>query len=257
MAGPYARSRWLLPLAIAIVLAACGGNSSASDPSSAPPAGSSAADSPARDAPAEEALVLRWQRTGGIAGLGGPGSLPDFSLYSSGRALAASREGLTEYRLKPDALAALLADARRAGLDRSRSVGSEEYADAFTITITMGRARTTIIDPAPPSDPAVRFHKRLHPEAWPAEDLTAPPEPYRPALTAVLAGESTQEGTPRPWPLRPLGEGDQAVGGICTLAQTSRLPPHADKSLWSSEGKTYSVRLRPLLPEERTCADLG
>ncbi|WP_030164946.1 hypothetical protein [Spirillospora albida] len=255
MAGPYARSRWLLPLAVAIVLAACGGNSSASDPPPSPPAGSPSGPS-ARDAPAEEDLVLRWQRTGGIAGLGGPGALPDFSLYSSGRALAVSRDGLTEYRLRPAALDRLLADARRAGLGRSRSVGSEEYADAFTVTISMGKARTTIIDPAPPSDPAVRFHKRLFPEAWPAADQSVPPSPYRPARTAVLAGESTGSGTPRPWPLKPLGEGVQAAGGICTLARTSDLPREAGKSLWRSEGRIYSVRLRPLLPDEESCRDL-
>ncbi|TQM70752.1 hypothetical protein FHX41_4488 [Actinomadura hallensis] len=158
-------------------LAACGGGPGTSGPPASAPSASTASPSPSGE-PEGERLVLRWRRTGGVAGVGGP---------------------------------------------------SAEAA----------------------------FLKRLDPDGWPPADLAAPPRPYVPERTAVLAGEIGGDGADaRPWPLGPLGDGVRAAGGVCTLAPTVKVPGTAPGIVWRSEGEVYSVRLRPLLPGESSCADL-
>ncbi|MFA1544769.1 hypothetical protein [Actinomadura chokoriensis] len=259
MAGPYTRSRWAPALACAALTAcaaaACGDGSVEAGPSTRPP--QSAPTSPTEDTPAKEKLVLRWRKTGGIAGIGGPGSVPEFSLYSTGRAVAASQGRLTEYRLKPDASRRLLDEARTAGLDRSHTVGAGTIADAITTVVTMGGATTRIVQAESQAGPEAGFLKRLEPAGWPASDQSAKPGPYTPAKTAVLAGEAAGSGAVRKWPLEPLGDGERAAGGICTLAPSRKVPDTEPGTAWRSRGKTYSVRLRPLLPGETSCRDLG
>lgn len=261
MAGPYTRSRRVPALACAVLTAcaaaACGGGSGAAGPPTPPAPATSATSSPAKDTPAGEHLVLRQRQTGGIAGLGGPGSVPDFSLYSTGRAVVASQGGLTEYHLTPEALRRLLDGARSAGLDRSHTVGSDRIADAVIDVVTMGGATTRIIQPESQAGPEARFLRRLDPARWPASDQSAKPKPYTPEKTAVLAGEMTEGGGVREWPLEPLGDGVRVAGAICTLAPSRKLPDTKPGAAWRSEGKTYSVRLRPLLPGESSCRDLG
>ncbi len=258
MAGPYTRSRWVPALACAALTAcaaaACGEGSGSAGP---PAPTTSATSSPAKDTPAGEQLVLRRRQTGGIAGIGGPGSVPDFSLYSTGRAVALAGSELTEYRLKPDALRRLLDEARAAGLDRSHTVGSDRIADAMVTVVTMGGATTRVIQPESQAGPEARFLKRLDPAGWPASDQAAKPAPYRPAKTAVLAGEAAGTGTVRTWPLEPLGDGVPVAGAVCTLAPSAKVPDAKPGTAWRSEGKTYSVRLRPLLPGESSCHDVA
>lgn len=266
MAGPYTRSRWVPALACAAVtacaaLTSCGDGSgpvSGQSPSSPAPS-SPTTSTPAKDTPASEKLVLRWRKTGGIAGLGGPGSVPEFSLYSTGRAIVASERQpseLTEYRLKPEALQKLVDGARAAGLHRSHTVGSDQIADAIIIVFTMGDATTRVIQPGSYGSPEAAFLKRLDPAGWPASDQAAAPKPYTPEKTAVLAGEITGGGTVKKWPLGPLGDGVRTAGAICTLAPTKKIPAAGADVTWRSEGKTYSVRLRPLLPAESSCRDI-
>jgi hypothetical protein len=261
MAGPYTRSRRVPALACAALtactaLAACGDDSGTAGPSRSPSApATSAPRSPADDTPAGEKLVLRWRRTGGIAGLGGPGSLPDFSLYSTGLAVAPAQGEPTEYRLKPDALRRLLDEARAAGLGRSHTVGSDRVADAITIVVTMDGATTRIVQPESQAGPEARFLERLAPATWSASDQAAKPEPYEPEKTAVLAGPPTG-GAVKTWPLEPLGKGVPVAGAVCTLAPTEKVPPTGPDTAWRSGGQTYSVRLRPLLPDESSCQDI-
>ncbi|WP_433477585.1 hypothetical protein ACQPZP_11300 [Spirillospora sp. CA-142024] len=245
-------------MAACAALTACGDDSGTAAPASPAPA-TSATSSPAKDSPTGEKLVLRWRKTGGIAGLGRPGSLPEFSLYSTGRAVAASQNPQgkpTEYRLKPDAVRRLLDEARAAGLDRSHTVGSGEIADAITTVVTMGDATTRVVQPESQAGPEARFLKRLDPAGWSASDQAAEPRPYTPAKTAVLAGPATG-GTVKNWPLEPLGKGAQVGAAVCTLAHPKKVPATGGEVAWRSEGKTYSVRLRPLLPGESSCQDLG
>ncbi|WP_141577841.1 hypothetical protein [Actinomadura sp. WMMA1423] len=257
MAGPYTRSHRAPALACAALtactaLAACGDGSSTTAPSPAP----STSSSPVNGTPGSEKLVLRWRKTGGVAGLGGPGSLPDLSLYASGRAVAPAQGVPTEYRLRPEALRRLLGDARAAGLARSHTVGSDDgVADAFTITVTMDGATTRIVRPEAQAGPEGRFLKRLDPATWPASDLAGKPGPYKPERTAVLAGPPAG-GAVKTWPLEPLGKGVEVGGAVCTEAPAGKVPAMSPDTAWRSGGQTYSVRLRPLLPDESACRDV-
>ncbi|RAY13424.1 hypothetical protein DPM19_20375 [Actinomadura craniellae] len=215
---------------------------------------------------ASDQMVLRWRRTGGIAGRGHGGEMPDFSLYGDGRAIVPGDDPIEprEYRLTPPALRGLLDGARAAGLGRSRTAERDDVADAFTLEITFGRAVTRVEHPEDsPGDPAVRFWKRLAPAGWAAGDQAAPPQPYAFPRLAILSGETADEGG-RSWPLVPLGAGTRLPGGLCSVVTGRDLPravalarTAAPETRWRSEGRTYSVRWRPMLPGETTCADLG
>ncbi|WP_344589857.1 hypothetical protein [Actinomadura vinacea] len=250
----------------AVALVACGGQ----EPETGPGGGRGTAR------PDSGEPVLRWRMTGGIAGLGGPGSLPDFSLYGDGRAITGPRDGAPppplpvqrEYRLTPAALQRLLGEARAAGLERSRTIGPDRIADAMVLEIRMGAARTRIVQPESQAGaPAVRFWKRLDPRGWSRADQAEPSRPYRSSRVAVLAGESPAAGGQRvsDWPLkRPLGRGEQAAGALCTVVTgddrdtaVKHVATADGDHRWRSGGKVYSVRLRPLLPDERTCQDVA
>lgn len=224
-----------------------------------------AGDSASPDLGSGDALVLRTRTTGGIAGLGGPGSMPDFSLYGDGRAITGGPRP-TEYHLTRQAVRRLVADARKAGLATPRTADDPRIADAMYKVITFvtgGRARTTkvIQGGGDPSDPALRFLSRLQPASWPRSDQAAPARPYRPARMAVLAVAAPGEGTARTWPLKPLASSTRVGTSACTVltggdvARAERLT--AGRTPWRDRGTTYRVVFRPLLPDERDCAALN
>ncbi|MBW8486258.1 hypothetical protein [Actinomadura parmotrematis] len=263
MAVPSVRAGLAVPLVAVAVLTACGGQDPVAEPGRTPatpatpttPTTPTTGPSAAPTAPGE--LVLRWRLTGGIAGMGGPGTVPDFSLYGDGRAFA---KGL-EYRLKPDALQRLLDGARAAGLGTPRHIERGQVADVRVLVLTFGAARTTISQPEAENVPQTRFWKRLDPAGWATSDQAAPAKPYVAERAAVIAGDTGEEpGPAKPWPLAALGGGQQALGGLCTVytgadARTAQRVAASREARWRSGGKVYSVRLRPLLPDERTCAD--
>jgi hypothetical protein len=225
------------------------------------------------DAPADR-LVLRWRMTGGLAGRGGPGTAPDFSLYADGRAIVPERSGTSpsfrEYRLTPAALRRVVEEAEGIGLDRPRRHVASGVADAFTLSISFGRAETSIdLYGDGESDPAARFaRERLTPDRWPAGDQAVPVRPYEPERLAVMARVSDRADggrTSARWPFGPIGQGTPVLGAQCTVIggpdarRATRLLPgdRPDARRWISGGRTYAVRARPLLPDERTCADLA
>jgi len=258
-------------------LTACGGTDEAKAPAktvSPTPAASVPASpgttSPASDPgpPASDRLMLRWRMTGGFAGVGGPGTLPEFSVYGDGRAVVAGKNGAPpmEYRLKPGALSRLMNEAKAAGLDHSQTIGPENIADAMILQITMGDAKTRVVQPESQSSPITRFWKKLEPAGWAKEDQTAPAKPFKPAKIALLAGQTggTEGENTRPFTLVPLGRGEQAAGGMCTVvsggkaADALKLAQSAKPTTqWRNEGKVYSLRFRPMLPDEKTCADIA
>jgi hypothetical protein len=222
-------------------------------------------DSTSPDIGSGDALVLRVRTTGGIAGLGVPGSMPEFSLYGDGRVITDGPHPM-EYHLTRRALRRLIADARKAGLATPRTADNPRVADAMYKVITFvagGRARTTkvIEGGGDPSDPAVRFLPRLAPASWPESDQSAPPRPYRPARVAVLAGTTPAGGTAQKWPLKPLASSVRVGTRECTVltggdvAKAERLM--TGRTQWRDHGTTYRVVVRPLLPDERDCAALN
>jgi hypothetical protein len=219
-------------------------------------------------------LVLRWSHTGGFAGIGGPGRLPDFSLYLDGRVVAPvnaarGRQSAYEYRLTPAAMRRVVAAARTAGLDHPRTVERPDMADAFTLDMTFVRSgrtyRTSIVHPeGSPDDPAVRFWRTLDPRRWPRGEFARDARRYRAQRIAVLAGPGQPAGSSpvRKWPLRPLDGGERVLGTRCTVymgrdrGTVERLAADAPGEPWRSGDTTYRVTFRPLLPDERGCADL-
>jgi hypothetical protein len=202
--------------------------------------------------------------SGGIAGLGGPGTLPDFSLYGDGRAITGGAHP-TEYHLTAQALRQLVSDASKAGLATPRTADNPNVSDAMYKVITFvtgGRARTTkvIQGGGRADDPAAKFLPRLVPANWPRSDQTSDPRPYRPRRVTVLAVATPGGGTEAKWPLKPLASGSHVGTRTCTVltggdvAKAQRL---AGRPEWRDHGQSFRVTIRPLLPDERDCAALS
>lgn len=236
---------------VGLLTSGCSGSSQAQVASSASPGFGSG-----------DALVLRVRTSGGFAGLGGPGSMPDFSLYGDGRAITGGAHP-TEYHLTREAFERLVADASRAGLATPHTTGNPRVADAMYKVVTFvtgGRARTTRIieGGGDPTDPAARFLARLVPARWPRGDQSADPRPYQPARVAVLAVASPGQNGPT-WPFKPLGSGIRVGTRTCTLltgTDVARVQRVAGRPQWRDGGQTFRVTIRPLLPDERDCAAL-
>ncbi|MCP2340089.1 hypothetical protein [Actinomadura rupiterrae] len=214
-------------------------------------------------------LVLRWRMTGGIAGLGGAFTVPEFSLYPDGTAIVPgdrAKGRLKRYHLKPQAARALFDEATAAGLAQPRKIGPHgQIADAMTLVMWLGKARTEIVQPEAQSVPATRLWNKLHPEQWKQSDQQSPPDTYVPeryAVSALGTGEHASSSTPA-WPLAPLTKGKQVGGGLCTVysggdaARVRGLAEKAPVGQFTSGGQVYSVRYRPLLPDEKSCDDLA
>jgi hypothetical protein len=235
--------------AFALLVAGCAGNSTAQ-------AGDST--SPSHGSHGPGTLVLRTMTSGGFAGLGGPGSLPDFSLYGDGTAIT---RNLTEYHLTPQAFRRLVAEASEAGLATPHTVDDPKIADAtYTIVtfVTGGRPRTSKIIQVGErrgADPATAFLRRLDPATWPRSDLAAAPRSYRAARVAVLA--SPAEGSGPPWPYRPLGSGPRVGTRTCMVLSVRDGAKAAAQPIWRDRGQTFRVSVRPLLPDESGCAALA
>lgn len=99
-------------------------------------------------------------------------------------------------------------------------------------------------------------------------DAAGPAAPYRPSALAVLAVPlipGTADGQPVPWPGPALpGEPTGASEATCVVAQGAALGralvAAGDVDVtrpWSWGGSSWALTFRPLLPDERGCADLG
>jgi hypothetical protein len=242
---------------VALLASGCAGDSQAQvDDSASPSLG------------VADALVLRTRTTGGIGGLGGPGTMPEFSLYGDGRAISGGAHP-TEYRLSPQALRRLVSDASKAGLATPRTVDDPRFADATYKVITFvtgGRPRTTKIiqEGGHAGDPAAAFLPRLSPANWPRGDQTTGPRPYRAARVAVLAGPSPDTGdtasTAPKWPFKPLATGSRVGALSCTVLtgrDVTKLQRLTGRPEWRDRGQTFRVTVRPLLPDERDCSALN
>jgi hypothetical protein len=247
--------------ALVLLVAGCAGNSTARAGNSTSPEEPGGSVSPSGSVPASHgpgALVLRTMTSGGFAGLGGPGTLPDFSLYADGTAIT---KNLTEYHLTPQAQRRLVAEASKAGLATPRTLDDPHIADATYTVLTFmtgGRPRTSRIIQVGEkhrNDPAVAFVRRLDPASWPRSDLAAATHPYRAARDAVLA--SPAEGTGPTWPYRPLGAGTHVGSRTCTVLPAKDGAKAAAQQTWRDRGQTFRVSVRPLLPDESGCAALS
>ena len=102
--------------------------------------------------------------------------------------------------------------------------------------------------------------------SWPAtpdafgDDVVAGSERrYEPTALAVLVRPSdTTDGETHAWPLGDLAGAECAVHTGVDVARALDVARTAhDGDAWESAGATYTVTFRPLLPDERTCADVS
>ena len=220
-------------------------------------------------------------------------SLPRIWIAGDGRYLQQNSDvsgnpalvGLEERQITDVALAGLLDDARAAGLfEDNPDYGKPRIVDAMVtrFVIVTGDARHEVLvsalgypNPGLPAA-AVAARARLsqfldvlaHPERIAG---VSGPALYAPTAIAVFVlgaasapasnppatwplGDLGTAGTPTDWPISParclVVAGDDVTSVVAAAAGKDRLAP------WRSGDGLWDIALRPLLPDEHSCADL-
>ncbi|HEX6683904.1 MAG TPA: hypothetical protein VF062_13965 [Candidatus Limnocylindrales bacterium] len=201
------------------------------------------------------------------------GPLPRFSLYGGGRVIVAEQgkaavRSAREFKLSAEQYRELVERAYAAGLWQSASHEYTDQTDSSVLLVTLrteeGTSTTRVV--APEVDRGGARERVLDFVAGlPATPGTA--GGYRPSALAVLATGGVDDGgkAPRPWPMHPLNTGTRTREGQCVVVTGAELDRALDlgkdlvakDSRWSSDAKTFAVSFRPLLPDERHCADLA
>jgi hypothetical protein len=258
-----------------MLLGACGGTSGGSE--GAPPA-------------APDEVVLRVVTRGGFgAESRQPAQLPRLSVYGDGRVIVAgpttleypgpALPNLQEFRLTREGLARVVDDAREAGLldDPPPDYGEPGVTDQATTTVTVrvdGRTRRVevyalgfkgrVSGVKPEQRERRRRLEQLIDRAGDADAQRPVVEPgserrYEPTAVAVLVRPSdSTDGDVHAWPLGDLTGTDCLVlsgDDVATAVAAARTARAGDR--WTSAGATYDLDFRPLLPDERSCDDVG
>ncbi len=284
---------------VGLAAAACGGVGGGSNGN-----GLGGSPTPASPSPTLGAndLLLRMETKGGFVA---PQALllrfPTFSLYGDGTVITQGAQpaiypgpalpSLIATRLTPAGVAAVLQEARRAGLyGPSVDYHGVMMPDAGTTVFTLNEPdRSHVIsvtalgaDPQP-GVPAAELAARKRLEtfsaklgdlrSWLPEGSVGPDTPYQPAGLRVFVSEGAPQGNgvtepSMAWPLStPLSgfgsplptpvQGGPARCGVVTGADLATLLPSVQKATeitpWTSEGTTYTLSFRQLLPDESTC----
>lgn len=225
-------------------------------------------------------------------------AFPTFSLYGDGRLVAVGPQvaiypppafpSLWQQRLTPDAVTALLEEARQLGVFDDLVLDDFcGVADVGTTTIVavadgvrhqssvyaLGMDTSMCQDDVAARDRLTQFVNRLSDLSWLPEGSVGEPEPYAFDALAIVA-EPYGEGDPSlpqqevAWPLATspgdfaeVGEGLALRCGTITGADLDALRPLLEASNqltpWAAGGETFRLTLRPLLPDEPDCAALG
>jgi hypothetical protein len=275
-------------VAVLLGLAACG-ERGAGTPST--PTAASA------ERAATEGLVLRVEYTGGfVSPSATAGRLPLISVYADGRVLAEgpvaaiypgpALPNLQEQRIDPGAVQDLVDRALAAGVADTSDLGSPPIADAPSTRITVVTASHTYVRDAYALTETQGGKTGLTEAQRTArtklshlvDALTGPPADggtstsYTPSAVAALATPwlDPQDGLTQPdmpWPGPPLP--GEPIGGLpdlsCVTVSGDPLQAllaaagsaNAATPWVTSDGSRWTVSLRPLLPDESSCADLA
>jgi hypothetical protein len=275
-------------VAVLLGLAACGERGAGT-----PSTPTAASGEPA----ATEGLVLRVEYTGGfVSPSATAGRLPLISVYADGRVLtegpvAAIYPGpalpnLHEHRIDPGTVQALVDRALAAGVADTSDLGSPPIADATSTRITVVTASHTYVRDAYALTETQSEETGLTDAQRTArtklshlvDALTGPPADggnstsYTPSAVAALATPwlDPQDGLTQPdmpWPGpalpgEPMGglpdlscvtvSGDPLQALLAAAGSANAATPWV-----TSDGSRWTVSLRPLLPDESSCADLA
>lgn len=222
------------------------------------------------DPPADPGTaVLQVKEWRSLVGPSERAEIPEVTILGGGRVIVpAGQDGAlqraAEHTLTTQEYRYVYRLAHQAGLARNRHLSAPiEATDGSLLVVTLrsgGRTYTTTVTTPSAGESGrrgriIRFRQTL--SALIAATATTP---YRPAGYAALVtggfGDPESGAAARPWP----GETDLAAGvrtyvGTCT--PLAGAPPEATGTArWASGDENLWVTLRPLLPHERTCADL-
>ncbi|GAA0807609.1 hypothetical protein [Spirilliplanes yamanashiensis] len=271
--------------------AACAGSAGDAESTGAPsPDGSTGSD----PAAAGEAPVLRVAHVGGfITPEVTLSRIPLVSLYDDGRLItpgpqimiypAPALPSVQVTTVKPEVVQDLVRQATAAGVRNGTDFGRPNVADAPNTRVTVVTAEGTqsvevvALGEAMPDDPALTAAQRTARQKLSAfvEQLGAlqgtAGAPYEPAALAAIAVPWKNTDEPgisappaREWP-GPQLPGDVGAAGLGCATVTGAdvgevLAAAKDANAltpWTSGGKQWTVTLRPLLPDEASCAALG
>jgi hypothetical protein len=209
--------------------------------------------------------VLQVKEWRSLVGPSERAEIPEVTILGGGRVIVpAGQDGAlqraAERTLTPDEYRYVYRLAHQAGLARNRHLASPiEATDGSLLVVTLrsgGRTHTTTVTTpstgeSGPRGRIVRFRRTLG-TLIAAEATT----PYRPAAYAALVTGGFGGPVGRAWPgATDLTAGVRTYVGTCT--PLIAVPPEATGTTqWESGGEILWVTLRPLLPHERTCADL-
>lgn len=214
-------------------------------------------------------LVLRVVDTGGLLPRGAEFELPALSLYGDGLLILGGdrvSRRVTHRRLSVEGVRRVVRAAVNAGLTKEQDYGAPQIVDGpvsiFTV-VTSRRFETTIVAPSELSgDTAAQsearrrvhaFRKALNDlDSWLGDEIGAATEPG-PGQYVVFSYRTERQASAVQWLY-----GDLPDGGCRLLpaAQMRALPAVRPGQLWQQGDNFFVLMLRPLLPDEKGCADI-
>jgi hypothetical protein len=260
-----------------VALAACGDSTSGE---SGPPRAPTGPDE----------VVVRVVTEGGFtAETRRPAHLPQLSVFGDGRVVVIgptalqypgpALPNLQEFRVTRAGLARILETARAAGLldDAVPDYGDPGVTDQATTTVTVradgitrrvdvyalgfrGRVSGVTPEQSEQRDRLQQFIELAGDAGALGDDVVAGSERrYEPTALAVrVEPADASDGETHGWPLGDLAGAECAVHRGADVARALDVARTAHEGdAWESAGATYTVTFRPLLPDERTCADLS
>ncbi|WP_051173867.1 hypothetical protein [Amycolatopsis orientalis] len=201
-----------------------------------------------------------------------PALLPEFSLYGGGRLLVPGEsEGalqvVREKHLDDEAARSVYDAAYDADLDRDEYVPND-VIDGYLLVFTLYgghqvRASTPEAESGGRLEELADFREDLAEVAKGATEVAGTYRPTRLAAIAWASSQNPESSDVRPWPFASFTGTRHVDGGLCVVVEGEAVR-EAEKlarsatvgTRWRTAETTWLVVFRPLLPDEKSCADL-
>jgi hypothetical protein len=234
-------------------------------------------------------IVLQVAHVGGFRGPQGAEDIPALSVYGDGRVItpgaqiaiypAPALPSVQVAKISQDELNGLWDKAYNAKVGQKLDFGQPNIADAtttrFSLRTASGLQTTEVYALREADDPSLTAQQKANRQAYAGllDALSKQPpgsQPYTPTAVAGLAREWTadpsapnQKEVEWPGPALPGtpthdgGFGCVIANGADAQAVLSAAAKANSATPWTSGGKKWLVQIRPLLPDESSCADLN